>query len=530
MVSSPVVLCVMDGVGWGRRDAGDAVHLASMPHLDRMMSQQSWCLLKAHGTAVGLPSDSDMGNSEVGHNAMGAGRTFDQGSKLVGQAIESGRIWRSAAWQSATATETLHFIGLLSDGGVHSHVNHLHAMIKQAVKDGVGCIRVHLLTDGRDVPGRSALDFIKPLEALLHGLPADCAIATGGGRMRFTMDRYEADWSMVERGWALQVHAQGRRFPSASTAVQTLYAEDADIDDQYLPSFVVGDFGGIQDGDGVLMFNFRGDRAMEICQAFEADDFAHFDRGCRPQVFFAGMMQYDGDLHIPRNFLVEPPCIDNTVSHFMGEAGLKTLAISETQKFGHVTYFFNGNRGECPAGEDWVEVPSLSGPLDQAPQMMAREITQGAVRGIQSGGYDHIRLNLANGDMVGHTGDMAATIRAMEIIDECLGRLAEATAQAGGVLFVTADHGNADQMYQVDKHTGAYAVDGRGRLEIRPSHSLNPVPFVLHDCSGRWQLNESSRHGSGLAQIGSSLLQVTGVAIPDQFQPSLIQDRQTEGS
>jgi 2,3-bisphosphoglycerate-independent phosphoglycerate mutase len=525
MAIPPVVLCVLDGVGWGRRDDGDAVHLAAMPHLDRMMVDGRWCLLQAHGTAVGLPTDGDMGNSEVGHNAMGAGRIFDQGSKLVGEAISSGRMWTSAAWQAAIQGKTLHLIGLLSDGGVHSHVDHLHALIRQAVLDGVHRVRVHILTDGRDVSGRSAPQFIAPLEALLQGLDADCAIATGGGRMRITMDRYEADWAMVARGWALQVHGQGRRFASASEAVQTLYAADGAIDDQYLPSFVVGDYQGMVDGDSVLIFNFRGDRAMELCQAFEAVDFAHFDRADRPQVFFAGMMQYDGDRHIPEHFLVEPPAIDNTVSQFLGSAGLRSLAVSETQKFGHVTYFFNGNRGERPSGEEWIEVPSLSVPFNRAPQMKAAEITDAAVRAIGGGGHEHIRLNLANGDMVGHTGDMAATIQAMEIMDNCLGRLAEATDQAGGVLIVTADHGNADQMYEVDKRTGLYAVDAKGRRKIRPSHSLNPVPFVLHDASGQWALSQPGELAGCLAQVGSSLLQLCRVPVPSSYLSSLIRPR-----
>ncbi len=525
MAIPPVVLCVLDGVGWGRRDEGDAVHLAQTPHLDRLMARGPWCLLRAHGTAVGLPSDQDMGNSEVGHNAMGAGRIFDQGNKLVGQAIDSGRMWTSTAWQRAMESQTLHFIGLLSDGGVHSHVDHLHALIRRAVADGVSRIRVHVLTDGRDVSGRSALDHVGPLEALFQSLEADCAIATGGGRMHITMDRYEADWAMVERGWALQVHGQGRRFSSATEAIQTLYAEDGEIDDQYLPSFVVGDYPGMADGDAVLMFNFRGDRAMELCLAFDSADFPHFDRGRRPAVFFAGMMEYDGDRHIPQHFLVEPPAIDNTVSQFLGAASLRSLAVSETQKFGHVTYFFNGNRGERPASEEWVEVPSLTVPFDQAPQMRAQEITVEAVRAITAGGHDHVRLNLANGDMVAHTGNMAATIAAMEILDGCLGQLADATTGAGGVLMVTADHGNADQMFEVDKTTGAYAIDARGRRKIRPSHSLNPVPFVLHDPTGRWDLDQTGEIAGGLAQVGSTLLDLCGVAVPADYLPSLVRSR-----
>ena len=307
MQTGPVVLCILDGVGWGRRDKGDAVFLADTPHLDQLGANHPWTLLAAHGTAVGMPSDGDMGNSEVGHNAMGAGRVFDQGAKLVANAIASGSIWDSPAWKQAVQGRTLHLIGLASDGNVHSHIDHLFAMIKQARKDGVERLRVHVMTDGRDVSARSALDYIKPLESLLDSSTDDYAIGSGGGRMQITMDRYEADWPMVARGWEAHVEGKGRRFNSASDAISTLYVEHPELDDQYLPAFVVADYDGMHDGDSAILINFSGDRAVEICQAFDDANFNAFSKSRNPNVFFAGMMQYDGDLKIPNNFLVEPP-------------------------------------------------------------------------------------------------------------------------------------------------------------------------------------------------------------------------------
>ena len=260
MSAGPVVLCILDGVGWGRRDHGDAVFTADTPNLDRLSTEHPWTLLAAHGTAVGMPSDGDMGNSEVGHNAMGAGRVFDQGAKLVQNAVNDGTIWQSPSWVRATKCKTLHLIGLVSDGNVHSHVNHLRAMIARAEADGVQRLRVHVLTDGRDVSARSALDYLVPLETHLAACAADYAIGSGGGRMHITMDRYEADWPMVERGWRTHVGGEGRRFDSASDAVRAFYREDTEVDDQYLPAFVVGDYAGMDDGDAVILFNFRGDR------------------------------------------------------------------------------------------------------------------------------------------------------------------------------------------------------------------------------------------------------------------------------
>ncbi len=526
-MARPVVLCILDGIGWGRRDEGDAVALAHTPVLDALLANHPWCLLQAHGTAVGLPSDGDMGNSEVGHNAMGAGRVFDQGAKLVEVAVRSGRLFEGRPWKEAMARVqaggTLHLLGLLSDGNVHSHVRHLEALLDRAEAEGATQVRVHVLTDGRDVEARSSLTWLEPLEASLAKRPGDWAVASGGGRMHITMDRYEADWPMVQRGWRCHVHAQGRRFATACEAVQTLYAEDPSVDDQYLPAFVVGNYAGMQDGDAVLLTNFRGDRAVEICQAFEGDaSFSAFDRGTIPDVSFAGMMQYDGDLNIPSSFLVAPPEIDDTVAENLSAAGKRAFAVSETQKFGHVTYFFNGNRSAALPGETWREVKSFDGPADERPEMKAAEVASLVAAALEEGGYDLLRCNLANGDMVGHTGKVAETIAAVEHVDDALGTLASAAATAGAILLVTADHGNAEEMFKPAKSGGGYAEKNGVRVPSS-SHSLNPVPFVLVDPGLDWTLaTTGGAPGGGLSQIGATLLALCGVTPPDSYLPALV--------
>lgn len=536
MKRAPVVLCILDGVGWGRRDDTDAVYMADTPVLDRLIATHPHTLLRAHGTAVGLPSDADMGNSEVGHNAMGAGRVIEQGARLVDSAIASGAIFENPVWTRACAAPTLHLLGLVSDGNVHSHVAHLRALIARAAADGVRRIRVHALTDGRDVSERSALTWIEPLEAELatlrgpHG-PVDARVASGGGRMAITMDRYEADWPMVKRGWDCHVHGVGRRFASAAEAIRAFYAEDPAVNDQNLPAFVCDDraTGLIRDDEAVIFFNFRGDRAIEISRAFTGSapiDLRGPDGAPGPRSYYAGMMQYDGDLKLPAHYLVEPPAIDQTVGLALVAAGRRTLAVSETQKFGHVTYFFNGNRSGRLSDtlERYVEVPSDVVSFDQKPDMKAAEIADVVVDALAEGGWDHIRLNLANGDMVGHTGDFAATVRGMEAVDRALGRIVDACEKAGAVLIVTADHGNADGMYELDKQGRPLVSDGRARP--RTSHTLNPVPFVLVDPTGTWALSAAASatgpDAPGIAQIGATLLRLLDVPAPSVYLPALV--------
>ncbi|MFT5453877.1 MAG: 2,3-bisphosphoglycerate-independent phosphoglycerate mutase [Myxococcota bacterium] len=528
--TGPVVLCILDGVGIGDGGPDDAVATARTPTLDRLRATCPFVPLAAHGIAVGLPSDADMGNSEVGHNAMGAGRVFDQGAKLVDHALASGDAFTTPVWRRLIAAPTLHLLGLVSDGNVHSHVDHLHLLIDRALSDGVRRLRVHVLTDGRDVAQRSALTWVEPLEARLAELSrsgVDYSVASGGGRMHITMDRYQADWAMVHRGWNVHVHGEGRQFSSAAEAIRAAYADDAGTDDQWLPGFVVADADGpvgrIASGDGVLFFNFRGDRAIEITEAFTSEDFPAFDRGDRPTVFYAGMMQYDGDRMLPTHYLVQPPAIDRTVGEYLVAARLRTFAVSETQKFGHVTFFFNGNRSGRldDTLEEYVEVPSDTLPFDERPWMKAAEITDAAVAAIRSGRFDHVRLNLANGDMVGHTGELEATRLAVEAVDLCVGRLEAAVRAVGGVMIVTADHGNADGMWTRTK-SGEVATDASGAPQPRTSHTLAPVPCILVDESGMRGLRQEP---AGLASVGTSVLQLCGLTPPDDYAPGLIEPR-----
>jgi 2,3-bisphosphoglycerate-independent phosphoglycerate mutase len=529
--SGPVVLCIMDGVGLGLGEPDDGVATARTPNLDRMRAVLPNMSLTAHGTAVGLPTDGDMGNSEVGHNAMGAGRVFDQGAKRVNHALTSGEAYQTEVWERLVSARTLHLLGLVSDGNVHSHIDHVNAIIARAADDGLQHLRVHVLTDGRDVDQRSALTWVEPLEASLaehRAAGRDFRIASGGGRMHITMDRYEADWGMVERGWRTHVQGEGRRFPSASAAIRTLYEEDPETDDQYLPAFVVtgedGEPNGpIQSGDAVLFFNFRGDRAIEISRAFEDEDFPHFARPDRPEVFYAGMMEYDGDTHIPSQYLVSPPTIDRTVGEYLAAAGLRTYACSETQKFGHVTYFFNGNRSGRidDALETYLEVKSDTRPFQERPWMKAAEITDAVIEAIRTGSYHHVRLNYANGDMVGHTGNLDAVRIAVEAVDLQIGRLERAVREAEGILLVTADHGNADEMWM--RKGGTIKCDTQGAPLPRTSHSLNPVPFILYDPRGVMTLRNPEQ--PGIANIGPTLLELCGLQPPTEYLPGLVEVR-----
>lgn len=524
----PVLLIIMDGVGIAPPGEGNAVYKANTPVLDKLLKMPLYTQLKAHGPAVGLPSEDDMGNSEVGHNALGAGRVFAQGAKLVNISLETGKIFESDVWKKAVDASvngnTIHFIGLLSDGNVHSHINHLFKMIKKAADEGAKRLRVHTLVDGRDVGEKSALDYIVPLEKLLKDISDekgfDYKIASGGGRMITTMDRYNADWSVVKRGWDAHVLGIGRKFNSASEAVQTFYDEDPKITDQYLESFVITDESGkpngtIEDGDSVIFYNFRGDRAIEISKAFEEKDFTEFDRVRVPKVFYAGMMEYDGDLHIPSNYLVTPPDIERTVSEYLCAEGVKSFAISETQKFGHVTYFWNGNRSGYinEALEKYVEIPSDKIAFDKAPKMKAIEITEKSIELLKSGKYKFGRINFANGDMVGHCGIVEAAIEAVEIVDQSVGKLIDVVNELGGITLVTADHGNADEMF----------TEKNGVRAVKTSHTLNPVPFVIVDSGYNNEYEMAKVEKPGLTNIAATILNLLGYKKVEDYDASLVE-------
>ncbi len=523
-MTKPVVLVVMDGVGETPEELGNMVLRANTPTLDELKANNPWQKIKAHGGAVGLPSDDDMGNSEVGHNALGCGQIYSQGAKLVNESIESGNIYLSDTWKDLVSSvkeggKTLHFIGLLSDGNVHSNISHLLAMLKEAKKEGVKKARVHILLDGRDVPATSAPEYIEKLEntlAELNDADFDGQIASGGGRMTITMDRYQANWPMVKAGWDIHVHGEGRQFASAMEAVETLRAETGAID-QDLGGFVIAKdgkpVGAMEDGDSVILFNFRGDRALELSMAFDGDaSFDKFDRGAIPNVKYAGMLEYDGDLKIPHHYLVNPPQIKDTLTELLVENNIKEYAVSETQKYGHVTYFWNGNRSGKVSEEleDYCEIPSDVRSFDECPWMKATEIADRVIEAIESYKYGFIRCNFPNGDMVGHTGNLDATEIAVESVDLELARIKKVVDEEGCILIVTADHGNSDQMLEKNK---------KGGVSVRTAHSLNPVPFIIYDKDARHEMKEGA---FGLANVAPTVAGLLGIKPYDSWEESML--------
>ena len=524
MKKKPVVLVVMDGVGLTDKDNGNAVKNAYLPHLRDIMGRCPFTTLKAHGEAVGLPTDDDMGNSEVGHNALGSGQIYAQGAKLVNLSIEDGSMFKTETWHKLVKRtqghNTFHLIGLLSDGNVHSHINHVKAMLTQLKKDGVNRVALHALSDGRDVGATSALEYISDIEnhmASLNDDTFDAFIASGGGRMLVTMDRYDADWPMVERGWQTHVLGMARQFGSATAAITTYREEIEDLSDQYIPAWVVAKdeqpVAPIVDGDSVVFFNFRGDRALEISKAFEGDEtFDKFDRIRVPDVMYAGMLQYDGDLLLPKNFLVNPPHITHTLTDLLVKNNMTTLAVSETQKYGHVTYFWNGNRTERVDEnlETWIKVEGDNVPFDQRPWMKSAEITDIVMEAMREKKYDFIRLNYPNGDMVGHTGDYQAALISVEAVDLAIGRLMKVADETDTTLIILADHGNADEMYQSKKNP-------EEPTQPKTSHTLNPVPCIIYNNDVK--LKEGN---FGLANIAATVADLLGIEKDPVWEESLI--------
>ena len=526
----PILLVVADGVGLAESGPANALSLANTPTIDRLLAGRHSTRLHAHGTWVGLPTDADMGNSEVGHNALGSGRIFDQGAKLVDQALTSGACFSSDNWKDietrGKSGATIHFIGLLSDGNVHSHVNHLYAMLEQCRASEIKSVCIHALLDGRDVNPRSAIHYLSTLQAKLDQINNtgnyNFRIASGGGRMSITMDRYEADWNMVQRGFDLHVHGQagasGQNVTSAIDEVKRQYLANKDLTDQYLAPFVIvdnsGPVGKMNEGDVVLLFNFRGDRAMEICQALESPAFDKFDRGEFPGIHFYGMLQYDGDLKIPQNYLVSPPVIEETMMEYLCAEKLVTFAVSETQKFGHVTYFWNGNKSGYidESLETYIEIPSDNLEFDLAPHMKAKEITDATIKLLETEKYSFGRINFPNGDMVGHTGNIKATVKSLEFLDLCIKRLLDCVQDKKGILIFTSDHGNAEEMF----------VKNGDTVIERTSHSLNPVPFTITDAHTENDYELNTNIEGSLANVAATVFNLLGFKAPDDYEPSLI--------
>ena len=474
----PVVLAVMDGVGLSPLRSGNAVRQAHTEFLDYALTHYPNLPLAASGEAVGVML-GQMGNSEVGHNTLGSGQIMPQGIAQVEAAFQSGTVWESRAWRDLVkycqkhTAPTLHFCGIFSDGGVHSDIKYLEQMIARAYQEGIKRIRVHCVFDGRDVAPYSEPKYIRRLEQFFRRFPdADYRIATGGGRMVMTADRYGNDWPMVKLGWDAMVHGRApHQFASAEEAIRKLHQLQPKVQDQYLPAFVVVDpqghpVGRIKSGDAVIYYDFRADRAVEIATAFTAKSFKHFDRGTVPEIYFAGLTEYDADHHIPKRTLVPPITIEQPLNIFLGAHGITQLAVSETVKFGHITYYFNGNSYELAPGEEHLEIPSDPHPFNTRPWMKSAEITDAILERLHE--FQFIRLNFPGGDMVGHFAELEPTIVALEAIDLALRRLASAVDQAGGMLIITADHGNAEELLDRDGNP-------------KTSHTTNPVPCIFYD-------------------------------------------------
>lgn len=398
---------------------------------------------------------------------------------------------------------TLHFAGIFSDGGVHSDIKYLEQMIKEAYKSGVRRMRIHAIFDGRDVAPQSEPKYIKRLEKFCKEFKdADIKIATGAGRMVATADRYENDWPMVKLGWDLMVDGKApRKFTSATQAIETLRREDPTVQDQYLPAFVIVDdkeqpVGKVNDGDAFIYYDFRADRAVEIARAFTEENFDKFKRSRVPEVYFVGMTEYDADKHIPSHTLVPPVQIDTSLSSFIAQNKMSQLAISETVKFGHITYYFNGNSYHKSPREEQIEIPSDQVPFNQRPWMKSAEIADAAIEKMQK--YQFVRLNFPGGDMVGHFAELEPTIVAIEAIDLQLMRLAKKVDELGGMMIITADHGNAEEL-----------LDKKG--VPKTSHTTNLVPCIFYDNTpNAKKYKKSTMKNPGLANLAATIAILLG--------------------
>ncbi|EFJ26058.1 hypothetical protein SELMODRAFT_98756 [Selaginella moellendorffii] len=536
-----LAMIVLDGWGEQIKDEYNAIHVAPTPCMDsfRETAPDRWRLVKAHGPAVGLPTEDDMGNSEVGHNALGAGRIFAQGAKLVDSAIATGKLFKGEGFnhiKEAFPTGTLHLIGLLSDGGVHSRYDQLQGLMKGAVENGCKRLRVHALTDGRDVLDGTSFKFLEMLENDLKELRekgCDAQVASVGGRMYVTMDRYDNDWNVVKRGWDAQVLGEApHKFTNALEGLKKLKEADPKFNDQYCPAFVIVDEAGkpvgpIVDGDAVVTINFRADRMIMLAKALEWEKFDKFDRVRVPKIRYAGMLQYDGELKLPTKYLVDPPEIDRTSGEFLVKNGVRTFACSETVKFGHVTFFWNGNRSGYFDNklEEYVEIPSDSGiTFNEQPKMKALEIGEKARDAILSKKFDQIRVNLPNGDMVGHTGDLKATIVACEAADKAVKLMVDAIEQVGGIFVITADHGNAEDMAKRNPKTGEPIKDKDGNIQILTSHTCAPVPFIIGGPGLAKEIKlRKDLPTAGLANVAATVMNLHGLVAPSDYEPSMVE-------
>ena len=501
-MKKPVVLCIMDGFGKNDSDYGNAIAMAKTPNLDKLMEECPMTYIGASGMDVGLP-DGQMGNSEVGHTNMGAGRVVYQPLTRITKAFADGEAYENPALCSAMENakdKSLHLIGLVSPGGVHSHTEHLYGLLEMAKKNGVENVYIHALLDGRDVPPSSAVAYLEELEAKMKEIGVG-KIASVMGRF-YAMDR-DNIWDRVEKAYAAVVYGEGIQADDAVEAVKASY-ETIDEDgkhltDEFVLPTVIGKDGRVKENDSVIFFNFRPDRAREITRTFVDPDFTGFERkkGFFP-LNYVCMTQYDAEMP---NVAVAfgPEALTNTLGEYLSAQGKTQLRIAETQKYAHVTFFFNGGEEKQYEGEDriLVDSPKIS-TFDLMPEMSAPQVSEKLNEAVRSGKYDAVIVNFANCDMVGHTGIIPAAVQAVETVDTCVGSLVEAVKEMDGVLFVTADHGNADKM-----------LDENG--EPFTAHTTNPVPFIIvnYPCD--------VREGGKLCDIAPTMLKVMGLPQPTEM-------------
>ncbi len=503
-MKKPVVLCIMDGFGYNPSDYGNAITAANTPRLDEIFKNNPMTYIGASGMDVGLP-DGQMGNSEVGHTNIGAGRVVYQELTRITKSIMDGDFFENDVFMGAIENckkndSALHLIGLLSDGGVHSHNTHLYALIELAKKNGLDKVFVHALLDGRDVPPSSGVDFIKELEEKLAEIGVG-KIATVMGRF-YAMDR-DNMWDRVGMAYNAMVNREGIATASALEAVKKSY-ETIDEDGKYLTDefvmpTVVSGADAISANDSVIFFNFRPDRAREITRTFVDPDFTGFERKSFFPLYYVCMTQYDAEM--PNvNVAYKPEALTNTMGEYLSKLGKTQLRIAETQKYAHVTFFYNGGEEKVYPGEDRVLIdsPKIS-TFDLKPEMSAYEVCDAACEQILSGKYDVVILNYANCDMVGHTGIFDAAVKAVEAVDECVGKLVDAVEKMDGVILITADHGNADKMYEDDGSPFT-------------AHTTNPVPLVVvgKECTLK-------KDGGKLCDLSPTMLDIMGLDIPKEM-------------
>ena len=511
---TPTLLLILDGWGLGSQGKGDAVHAARTPNLDRIMAEHPMSRLQCTGEAVGLPA-GQMGNSEVGHLNLGAGRIVDQDIVRIDKAIREGSFFSNPTLVELMDTVTerggrLHFMGLLSDGGVHSHINHLFALLEMAGRRSVPEVAVHAFLDGRDTSPLSGAGYVKELQQKMEALGVGL-IASLSGRY-YAMDR-DRRWDRTARAYAAVAHGQGDMIRDPAEAIEAGYAQG--ITDEFVPPQVVCDesgrpIGPIRAGDGVFWFNFRADRAKQLVRSLFEEPFEPFDRGRPPQLSgLASMNQYDAAFPLPVAF---PPVeLKNILGEVCAEQGLHQLRIAETEKYAHVTYFFNGGREEPFRNEERALIPSPQevATYDEKPEMSLYAVTEELDKRWRGAAYDLVVCNFANLDMVGHTGDFQATVRACEAVDECLGRVLATLEEVPGRLLVTADHGNADVMLDAEH-------------EVQTAHSHSPVGFVWIEPHRE---SRSLRREGILGDVAPTILHLWGLTQPAEMTgKSLVED------